>query len=202
MTEDSKLNILRSMSPNNRNILITSISGGMAGLTEAILTPFERVQALLQIPKYHDSYRHTWHVFQDVTKAHGFNELYRGMSAICMRNAFSNSLFFSLRIPMKEMFPETDNKFENSIYDFLNGALIGAVLSTMFFPLNVVKSNMQANVGGDFPGIYKTFMVVYEQRDRKLAGMFKGVGGNFTRALLAWGITNSVYELILSSFKN
>lgn len=199
--KESDSSFIKRINPNRRNLLITSISGGMAGLTEAFLTPFERVQALLQMQKYHNSYKHTWHVFQDITKAHGFKELYRGMSAICMRNSTTNALFFSIRSPMKEMFPHTDNKFENSLYDFINGGILGALLSTFIYPLNVVKSNMQAKVGGSFPGIYSSFRVIYEARDRKLVLIYKGVGSNFTRAIMAWGITNSMYEIILNYLK-
>ena len=189
------------MNPSTRNVLITSVSGGLAGLTEALLTPFERVQALLQMQKYHGHYRHTWHVFEAVAKLHGPNELYRGLSAICVRNSCSNALFFTLRTPLKQIFPHTDNKLANSLYDFVNGGLLGAMLSTMFYPLNVIKSNMQAQVGGPFPGIVASARVIYETRDRNIRLFYKGVGSNFTRAVLAWGITNSVYEIVLGFLK-
>jgi len=190
------------VSPSSQKLIITGVSGGLAGLTEAILTPLERVQALLQMQKFHSSYRHTWHVFEKVTRAHGLKELYRGGTAICMRNSLSNCMFFTLRSPLKKAFPTTENSYENSLYDFLSGGLLGAVISTIFYPLNVTKSNMQARVGGSFPGILATARVIYESRDRKVALIFKGVGGNFTRAILAWGITNSVYEIILNYLKN
>lgn len=193
--------MVKQMSAGSRNVLITSVSGALAGLTEAVLTPFERVQALLQMQKYHGHYRHTWHVFEAVAKSHGPRELYRGLSAICMRNSLSNALFFSLRTPLKQMFPRTDNKFENSFYDFVNGGLLGAVLSTMFYPLNVIKSNMQAQVGGPFPGIVASFRVIFDTRGRDVRKFYKGVGSNFTRAILAWGITNSMYEIFLKYMK-
>merc|ERR1712127_430589 len=161
--QNSKSNFINSMNPSKQKVLITSISGGLAGLTEAILTPFERVQAILQMQKFHNSYRHTWHVFEDIIKAHGFKELYRGVSAIIMRNSCSNAIFFTIRRPLKNTFPKTENKFENSLYDFINGGLIGAFLSTLFYPLNVVKSNQQARLGGHFLGIYATFKYIYNK---------------------------------------
>jgi hypothetical protein len=198
----SNSKLIKSVSETKRYYILTSISGGLAGLTEATLNPFERVQAVLQQSKFHDSYKHTFHVFQEITREHGFKELYRGMSAICLRNSFSNAVFFSLRSPIKSLFPEAKSKVENSVYDFINGGLLGACLSTLNFPLNVIKSNMQAKIGGKFTGIYHTFKLVYEARDRRILLMFKGVGSNFTRALLGWGITNSVYELILINLKS
>lgn len=202
LCDTSSSDFVKQMNPSKRNILITSISAALAGLTEAVLTPFERVQALLQMQKYHGHYRHTWHVFEAIAKSHGPRELYRGLSAICIRNSFSNALFFTLRNPLKQIFPRTDNKFENSFYDFLNGGLLGALLSTIFYPLNVIKSNMQAQVGGPFPGIFASFRVIYETRDRDMRKFYKGVGSNFTRAILAWGITNSMYEIFLNYMKN
>lgn len=200
-SKNSKSNFIKTINPSTQIILMTSISGALAGLTEAILTPFERVQAILQMQKFHSSYRHTWHVFQDITKAHGLKELYRGVSAIIMRNSCSNAIFFSARKPLKNTFPKTDNKYKNSFYDFINGGLIGAFLSTLFYPLNVIKSNMQASLGGNFPGIYSSFKVIYINRDRNMKLFYKGVGSNFTRAILAWGMTNSVYEIVLKYLK-
>lgn len=201
LCDTSNSEAVKQMGAGTRNVLITSVSGALAGLTEAVLTPFERVQALLQMQKYHGHYRHTWHVFEAVAKSHGPRELYRGLSAICMRNSLSNALFFTLRTPLKQMFPRTDNKFENSFYDFINGGLLGAVLSTMFYPLNVIKSNMQAQVGGPFPGIVASFRVIFDTRGRDIRKFYKGVGSNFTRAILAWGITNSMYEIFLNYMK-
>lgn len=202
LCQNSESPLIRRLATSNQNLAINGVAGGLAGLTEAILTPLERVQAVLQMQKFHSSYRHTWHVFEELIKEHGVKELYRGTSAICMRNSLSNCFFFTLRSPLKEMFPHTNNQFENSLYDFLSGGMLGAFISTLFYPLNVTKSNMQAKIGGNFPGIYATFRLIYEARDKKIALIFKGVGGNFSRALLAWGITNSVYEMILKYLKH
>ena len=130
---------LRSMNPRKVDIACTCLAGMGAGITEATLTPFERVQAVLQMQKYHASYRHTWHVFEDLTRMHGLRELYRGYSAICIRNSLSNSLFFAIRTPLREIFPTSKYRIENSLYDFLNGAILGSTISTIFYPLNVLK---------------------------------------------------------------
>jgi glycopeptide antibiotics resistance protein len=171
---NSNSSYLKSMKSSKKNILATSLSACLAGLTEATLTPFERVQAVLQMQKFHDSYRHTLHVFQDISKKYGYKELYRGISAICVRNAMSNAIFFTTRQPLKAVFPETKSKLKNSLYDFLSGGILGAFISTLFYPLNVIKSHMQAKVGGEFLSIYQTFRIVFESRDRKINMLFKG----------------------------
>ncbi|RNA41886.1 solute carrier family 25 member 51 [Brachionus plicatilis] len=81
---------IRQLNPSLVSNFITAIAGGMAGLTEAFLTPLERVQSVLQMQQYHHRYKHTWHVFYDVNKIYGFRELYRGLTVICLRNSLSN----------------------------------------------------------------------------------------------------------------
>ena len=181
--------------------LLNGFAGIFAGLTEATLTPLERIQAILQTEKYHNRYKNTFHAFRGIYNEYGVKELYRGLNAICIRNSVSNSIFFSLRKPIAELFPKSNSKIKNTIYNFLTGALLGTTLSTIFFPLNVLKSNMQAELGGEFVTVYKQFRIVYESRDKRLSLYNKGISGNFWRALLSWGITNSAYEFYLDALK-
>jgi len=197
-----KICLKQSIQSNSIDHLLIGVAGGLAGLTEATLTPFERVQAVLQVEKFHNSYTNTLHVFQQISKDHGFKELYRGLSAICMRNSLSNVIFFTARRPLKSIFPVTSNKFQNAFYDFTSGGLLGATISTLFYPLNVVKSHMQVKIGGTYLSIFSAFRIIYETRDKRFLNLFMGVHSNFIRAIFAWGITNSVYELVLQSLKS
>jgi len=76
----------------------------VAGSVEALLTPFDRVQTVLQ-------HRHYTEVFSsgaDVTRAlarHGAKEFYRGFTATVARNAPANALFFTLRDPARDLLP-------------------------------------------------------------------------------------------------
>ncbi|RNA41893.1 solute carrier family 25 member 51-like [Brachionus plicatilis] len=88
------------------------------------------------------------------------------------------------------------------IFDFVNGSLLGAAISTIFYPFNVLKSHMQARIGGKHLTIKETFWLVYESRERNVTRLYKGVGGNFLRAIFAWGITNSAYEFSLDKLKH
>ena len=58
-----------------------SVAALLAGTTEAILTPFERVQTLLQDHKHHDKFTNTYQVFRAL-RCHGIAEYYRGMVPI------------------------------------------------------------------------------------------------------------------------
>jgi len=78
--------------------------------------------------------------------------------------------------------------------DFVAGAVLGACISTVFWPLNLAKSVMQLQIGGRFRGIGETLVQVYHERSG-VRGIYRGVGGNVLRSLLSWGIINSSYGL-------
>lgn len=171
----------------------------IAGTIEAMLCPLERIQTLMQDRKYHGHFRNTLHAGIEI-RAYGFKEYYRGLSCILLRNGPSNVAFFLCRKPLKNLYgvsPETD--IGNIFLDFLSGAVLGATISTVFYPLNVVKTRMQSRLGGDFPGMIVTFKKVFKERNSSWSKMFRGVHVNFTRSLLSWGIINASYEIYRKS---
>ncbi|RWS10923.1 solute carrier family 25 member 51-like protein [Dinothrombium tinctorium] len=173
-----------------------SIAAILAGFTEAVLTPFERIQMLLQDKKFHDTFNNTFHTFRELQK-YGVKEYYRGLSPILIRNALSNVMFFSLRNEVKSAFPKTDLWYTDVLEDFVSGALTGALISTVFYPLNVIKTKMQTvEVGTEFMSMRNASRLVYEERQRSLRKIFYGVHLNYTRALLSWGIINASYEIL------
>ena len=187
--------ILLSKYPKTNHVYLQVCSGTMAGTLEAFLTPLERIQTLLSDHKHHERIANTVHAFRKIWKHYTIKEYYRGYSAIVMRNGPSSALFFSLRGPIKDFMPGAENEVLSFVEDFIGGALLGAVLSTLFYPLNVVKSNMQRHLGGPFYGIRRTFRIIYLQRGSSLRKLYFGVGVNFSRALVSWGIINSTYEM-------
>lgn len=167
----------------------------MAGCTEATLLPFERVQVLLQDAAYHKHFRNSFHALYEL-KAYGFSEYYRGLTAVLMRNGPSNALFFTLRGPIKEALPKLETELGNTFEDFISGAVLGAGLSTVFYPINVVKTRMQIKLGGEFVSFKETYKIVFNERKRSYRKLFRGVHLNYTRSLLSWGIINAAYEAI------
>lgn len=79
--------------------------------------------------------------------------------------------------------------------NFFSGAVLGATISTVFFPLNIAKGVMQLQIGGRHMGIGETLAQVYRERGG-VQGIYRGVGTNAVRSLLSWGIVNSTYEVI------
>ncbi|POI26924.1 hypothetical protein CIB84_009326, partial [Bambusicola thoracicus] len=177
-------------------LLTRSMAAVLAGTTEAVLTPFERVQTLLQDYKHHDKFTNTYQAFK-VLRVYGMREYYRGLVPILLRNGPSNVLFFGLRGPIKQCLPEATSYSTHLVNDFICGGLLGAMLGFLFFPMNVVKARMQAQIGGEFQSFSTVFAKIWLERDRKLINLFRGAHLNYHRSVLSWGIINATYEFLL-----
>ncbi|XP_071141599.1 mitochondrial nicotinamide adenine dinucleotide transporter SLC25A51-like [Mytilus edulis] len=167
-----------------------------AGTLEAVLCPFERIQVLMQDRQYKDHFDNTAHAFKEVRK-YGFREYYRGLSAVLLRNGPSNVPFFLFRDYAMENLPRSDSQADRISQDFFCGAVLGATLSTIFYPVNVVKVKMQCKLSGDFDSFWTVSKKVWIERDRKLKKLFRGVHINFTRSFISWGIINATYEFLM-----
>lgn len=190
--------------PNTSFSLCHAQAAFFAGICEASLCPLERVQVLLQTSAYHDQFKNTGQTLRAL-RHYGYREYYRGISVVIARNSLSNALFFTLKEPFKKAVldasPVKSNVGTQIIADFVSGAILGASISTIFFPMNVVKNHMQSKVGVPYENPFAVFREVWQERQGSLRGIYLGVHLNFTRSLLAWGITNTVYELLRRTFK-
>lgn len=177
------------------NDYLSKFAGGMiAGTTEAFLMPFERIQTLLADAHYHKEFRNTIHAFKMVGLSYGFREYYRGLIPILFRNGPSNVGFFVLKDEVQYYRPKFQSKFYETVSEFICGAMIGALLSSIFYPLNVAKVAMQSKIGGQYESIFSVLVKVYNERGRKIKFIYRGVQINCTRAFVSWGVMNAAYE--------
>uniref|UniRef100_A0A0K8RFF3 Putative carrier protein n=1 Tax=Ixodes ricinus TaxID=34613 RepID=A0A0K8RFF3_IXORI len=185
--------------PESSDLTVKLFAGLMAGSTEALLTPLERVQALLQDKEHHHRFRNTLHAFKFLSP-YGITEYYRGLVPILLRNGPSTFLFFTLRDELGHRVPvDKDIFWQRTLSDFVSGALIGAFVSTLFYPVNVIKTIMQVQYGPPHPGMAAVFRDTYAER-KSLRKMFYGVHLNYTRALVSWGIINASYEFFTTQY--
>jgi len=174
------------------------LASALSGSTEAILTPLERTQVLLQTPKYNHLIRNGFHAFVLMYKRYGIIEYYRGLTLILMRNTIANMIFFGCRKPMKNILPTASSDMQHTLYDFFSGGLLGALLSTFIYPINVLKNVQQSELGGRYDRPLNIFRSVYEERGNSLKEFYIGARWNFVRSLVSWGIINSTYEYYLT----
>lgn len=172
-------------------------AGMIAGCFEATLMPFERLQTLLIHPKYHNKFKNTADATKYIAQHYGIKEFYRGLQPILFRNGPSNAMFFILRDEIRDRLPKQENLFYHSLQNFLSGASIGAFLSTLYYPINVIKIAMQCELGGPHRTMIYEFKYILRKRDFRYANFYHGAGLNISRAFLSWGIINTSYEMCL-----
>ncbi|XP_023947934.2 uncharacterized protein LOC112052920 [Bicyclus anynana] len=146
-----------------------SVAGIVAGCVEATLMPFERLQTLLIHPKYHNQFKNTAHASTHIARYYGIKEFYRGLVPILLRNGPSNAMFFIIRDEVRIRLPKQENLLYESIQNFIAGASIGAFLSTLFYPLNVIKIAMQCELGGPHRTLLYKFNYILRKRGSKFA---------------------------------
>lgn len=175
-------------------MLTNTVAAIMAGTTEAMLTPFERIQTLLQDRTYHEVLKNTKHAVRVIWCDYGYREYYRGLVPILLRNGPSNALFFLLRDEAKVHLPEPKTIIGNTIKEFSIGAVIGAFGSTLFYPFNVIKVHMQCRLGGPYQSVWSASRQIYLERGRSIRCFYRGVHMNYTRSFISWGVINVAYE--------
>lgn len=176
----------------DNNIVAVILAAHLAGTAEAILMPLERVQTLLQDWRYHDKFKNTSHAFKYLLRNYGIPECYRGLVPIIYRNSCSNLMFFVLRDQSKVLMGDRETFLTN----FINGALIGGLTSTIFYPMNVIKIHMQSKIGGKFEKFLAVTREIYAARDRSINSFYKGVHLNFMRSFISWGVISSSYDFL------
>lgn len=196
----SRLLLKHARASGSPELLTRSVAAALAGTAEAALTPFERVQTLLQDHRHNGRFHNTAHAFRTLLRDYGVKECYRGLVPVLLRNGPSNVLFFGLRGPIKQRLPDAHTRTGHMLNDFVCGGLLGAALGIMFYPLNVVKSRAQAQVGGEFVPCLRVLSTVWKERGGSVVLLFRGATLNYHRSLLSWGIINATYELLLKVF--
>ena len=189
------MSYLNNQFPSLPFITAHCLSAAGAGLAEAVLVPLERAQCLLQSREYNTKLLNTKHTLIYL-RGHGIKECYRGLKAVLIRNSCSNILFLGLREPLMNSLPTPKTRLAESMNAFISGAGLGMSLSTVFFPLNVVKNRLMTQIGTPYYGIRETFVSIFEERNRRWTKIFRGVHINYTRAFISWGIINTTYEFL------
>lgn len=162
-----------------------------AGSSEWLLTPLERTQTLMQHRVHNTRFPAGRDAVRAMAAAGGVAEFYRGGSAILLRNGPANALYFSLRDALGDALP-AELGGGALARDFVVGALLGAGISTLLYPLHTAKVVMQLDVGGRFAGVWETGRSIVRDRGG-VVGLYRGVYLNALRSLLSWGIINAAY---------
>ncbi|XP_044754148.1 mitochondrial nicotinamide adenine dinucleotide transporter SLC25A51-like [Coccinella septempunctata] len=171
------------------------LSGLASGTMESTIMPFERMQSILINKKFNKKYKNMLDVMINLNREYGFKEYYRGFSLIFFRNVLGNICFFTLKHESDYYISESlESPFFQNVFRFIHGGIIGAFLSTIFYPLTVLKLELQKEVGTKHFSPLKAFKDVYSN-EKKLRHFYRGGFMNGARSFLSWGIINSSYEI-------
>lgn len=96
------------------------LSATLAGISEACFgVPFERVQTLLLDKKFNSRFQNTLHAVRHLWKQHPVKEFYRGASVIMFRNSLGNTMYFTAREHVANIFPTEQTTLTKFIVDFI-----------------------------------------------------------------------------------
>jgi hypothetical protein len=158
-------------------------SGILAGIvTTFTVTPFEYIKVNTQLSKK-DSMR----VLRNSISMRGFSSLYRGWSAVFIREVPGYGLYFGVYEKMKK-----DNMSVK--YSFLTGASCGATAWLFIYPSDAIKTDMQyKNIG-----IRESTYRIYNSHGIK--GFYNGFTWGVVRASIFHGTVFIGYEMSKKMF--
>lgn len=172
------------------------VASQLTACVQALMTPLERVQALLSDASYHKQFKNTFHSFVSLGTQYGFKEYYRGTVPCLLRNGPANLIFFVMKDALEKRMPRSDDQMTDSMNKFIVGSVTGVILSLAVYPVNVVKVAVQTRIGGEYESFIKVLRQIYRERGGKVRNIYYGAFANIARAFLSWGILNAAYELL------
>ena len=182
---------------SSQNVISTSalpaLAGFGAGVVEAVvLTPFERVQNVLQNGQ-NDRRLPTLKTVLTTLKAQRLaSGLYRAFLPITARNALGSSLYFGLKGPMCAVV--AGQGLSPLVSSFISGTLTSMAISLALYPLSVLVANMQAQVGGEVKGALACWRMLWQSRQRSVTLLYRGGSLVILRSCITWGITTAIYD--------
>ncbi|MEE6509473.1 hypothetical protein FKM82_026309 [Ascaphus truei] len=175
------------------------LSGLLSGALEAtLLTPFERVQNVLQdgrknirFPSASSILREFWSYRGHAWLRHG---IYRGFTPILARNTLGSAIYFSSKDPLRDAL--SVRGLPTWMPALGSGAVNGALTSLALYPLSVLVSNMQAEVGRVLPRVRVVAGVVWAHCGGRVSLLYRGASLIALRSCVTWGVTTAIHDTL------
>nr|XP_046262811.1 solute carrier family 25 member 53-like [Scatophagus argus] len=189
--------ILHKLSLSSQNVISTSalpaLAGFGAGMVEAVvLTPFERIQNVLQNSQNDRQLPTLKSVLVKLKAQRLASGYYRAFLPITARNALGSSLYFGLKGPMCAVV--AGQGLSPVFSSFISGTLTSMAISLALYPLSVLVANMQAQVGGEVKGVMACWRMLWKSRQGRVALLYRGGSLVILRSCITWGITTAIYD--------
>uniref|UniRef100_A0A670YIZ4 Solute carrier family 25 member 53 n=1 Tax=Pseudonaja textilis TaxID=8673 RepID=A0A670YIZ4_PSETE len=186
----------QSLGSSSRRAIAGLFSGFLEGL---VFCPFERVQNVLQDQRKDQMFPTTRHIlttFHSYPLGKSFSVgFYRGLGLILIRNSLGSSLYFTLKEPLQSSFSTQSLPVE--IPAFLSGSITSMLVSLLLYPLGILITNVQSQVGKqETLSLLATMTQVWQARGGKARLLYRGGSLLILRSSLTWGLTNATYEFL------
>ncbi|CCG83516.1 Putative uncharacterized protein [Taphrina deformans PYCC 5710] len=126
----------------------------------AVTAPFERVKVLLQVQGDSKKYNGSFDVIKQLYKTGGLRSVFRGSLATFARDGPGSAVYFASYETIKKSL--TPKKADGSPGDMsvtavvTAGGMAGVAMWTLVFPLDTIKSTLQATEGSNVSTVIKT----------------------------------------------
>eukprot|EP00252_Welwitschia_mirabilis_P014095 TRINITY_DN3112_c0_g1_i2.p1 TRINITY_DN3112_c0_g1~~TRINITY_DN3112_c0_g1_i2.p1 ORF type:complete len:312 (-),score=54.23 TRINITY_DN3112_c0_g1_i2:151-1086(-) len=191
--------------PSYKSVAMAGVGAG--AIQTGILTPVELIKIRLQLDTSRLSttgreQRGPLKVAKSIMKSEGLKGLYRGLGVTILRDAPAHGVYFWTYEYSREMLhPGCRRSGEESVVTMLTaGGLAGVASWVVCYPLDVVKSRLQAQDGASrkYTGMIDCFKKSVMEEGFKV--LWRGLGTAVARAFVVNGAIFSGYELALRCF--
>ncbi|KAL6627160.1 hypothetical protein ACP70R_030886 [Stipagrostis hirtigluma subsp. patula] len=177
---------------------------GTGALQTLILSPVELVKIRLQLEAAgHKRRRAGVHrgpvdMARDILRKEGLRGIYRGLAVTALRDAPAHGVYFwTYEYARERLHPGCRRAGDESLATMLvSGGLAGVASWVCCYPLDVVKSRLQAQEPA-FPARYRGVVDCFRKsvREEGLPVLWRGLGTAVARAFVVNGAIFSAYEL-------
>ncbi|XP_062189456.1 mitochondrial arginine transporter BAC2-like [Phragmites australis] len=177
---------------------------GTGALQTLVLSPVELVKIKLQLEAAGHKHRRPGDhhgpvdMARDILRKEGLRGIYRGLTVTALRDAPAHGVYFwTYEYARERLHPGCRRDGDESLATMLvSGGLAGVASWVCCYPLDVVKSRLQAQT---FPPRYRGVVDCFRRsiREEGLPVLWRGLGTAVARAFVVNGAIFSAYELAL-----
>ncbi|KAL7099886.1 hypothetical protein ACP275_09G114300 [Erythranthe tilingii] len=173
---------------------------GTGAIQSLVLSPVELIKIRLQLQKTNQTIHHTGPLTltRSIFQTQGWKGIYRGLFITILRDAPAHGAYFWTYEYMREKFHPGCRKNGNEGFRtmLLAGGLAGVASWICCYPLDVIKTRIQAQVGPhSCPGIVDCFRASVEREGYCV--LWRGLGTAVARAFVVNGAVFTAYEMAL-----
>lgn len=186
--------------PSYQKVAVAGLGAGF--IQTSILTPVELVKIRLQL---YSSTAQTqigpFALARSILRTEGIGGLYRGLGITILRDAPAHALYFTSYEYTRELLhPGCRQSGQESPLTMLTaGGIAGVASWVLLYPLDVLKSRLQAQGGPGIPNKYTGIADCLRKsvQEEGVRVLWRGLGAAGTRAYLVNGAIFTAYELSL-----